>query len=50
MMRVEPREEEPKVNIMLRSGVTTGEDKWKQPEEYEWVRKAPKKETGFDLE
>ena len=50
MMRAEPREEDPKVNIMLRSGVKTREDKGKQPEEGEWVCKALEKETGFDLE
>lgn len=50
MMRVEPREEYPKVNIMLRSGTTTGEDKEKQPVEGEWVRKALERETGFDME
>ena len=49
MMRVEPYEEDPNVNIMLRSGMTTGEDKGKKPEESEWVCKAPEKEVGFDL-
>ena len=49
-MRVELREEDPKINIMLWSGMTTCEDKGKQPAEGEWVCKAPKKETGFDLE
>lgn len=49
-MRVGPHEEDPKVNIVLWSGVMIGEDKGKQPEEWEWVRKAPKKEIGFDLE
>lgn len=50
MMRVEPRDEYPKVNIMLRSGTTTSEDKGKQPTEGEWVHKALEKETGLDLE
>lgn len=50
MMRVEPREEDPKANIVLRSGMTTSEDKGKQPEEIKWVHKAPGKEIGFDLE
>ena len=50
MMRDESLEEDPKVNIMLRSETTTREDKGKQPTEGEWVRKAPEKETGFDLE
>ena len=49
-MRAEPREEDPNVNIMLRSGITTGDDKGKQTEESGWVRKAPEKEVGFDLE
>ena len=28
----------------------TGDDKGKKPEESGWVRKAPEKEVGFDLE
>jgi len=50
MMRVEPREEDPKVNIVLWSGTTTSEDKGKQPEEGEWVRKSLEIETMFYLE
>jgi len=50
MMRAEPHEEEPKINIMLWSGTTIGEDRGKQSAEGEWVCKAPAKETGFDLE
>ncbi|RIU52047.1 hypothetical protein D1615_29770 [Klebsiella pneumoniae] len=50
MMRSEPRKEDPNVNIVLKSGVTTGEDKGKQPEEDTWVRKTPAKEPEFDLE
>lgn len=50
MMRDEPCEEDPNVNIMLRSRMTIGEDKGKHPEESEWVHKAPEKEVGFDLE
>ena len=50
MMRSEPREEDPNVNMMLKSSVTTGEDKGKQPEEDTWVRKTPTKELEFDLE
>ena len=50
MMRSEPRKEEPNVNIMLRSGILIGDDKGKQPEESNWVRKAPTKEPKFDLE
>lgn len=49
-MRDEPREQDPNVNIMLRSGMTTSEDKEKQLEESEWIHKAPEKEVGFDLE
>ena len=48
-MRVEPCEEDQSVNIMLRSGMTTGDNKGKQPEEEGWVCKAPKKEASFDL-
>lgn len=50
MMRDEPREEDPNVNIVLRSGITIGEDKGKHPEESEWVCKALKKEVGFNIE
>jgi len=49
-MRSELREEDLNVNMMIRSGVTMGEDKGKQPEESMWVRKAPTKEPKFDLE
>lgn len=30
MMRAEPHEEEPSINIVMRSGITIGEDKGKQ--------------------
>ena len=50
MMRSKLREEDPNVNIVLRSGATTGEDKGKQLEEDTWVRKGPTKEPEFDLE
>lgn len=50
MMRDEPREEDPKVNIMLWSGSKIGEDKGMKPVEGEWVYKAPEKETWFELE
>jgi len=49
MMRFEPHEEDPNVNMMLRSDATIGEYKGKQPEEDTWVRKAPAKEPEFDL-
>ena len=50
MMRFELREEDPNVNMMLRSIMTMGEDKGKKTEENTWVRKAPAKEPEFDLE
>jgi len=50
MMREKPREEDPNVNIVLRSGMMTSDDKGKQPEEGGWVHKTPEKEVGFDLE
>jgi len=50
MMRLEPCEEDLNVNLMLRSGITTGGDKGKHLEESTWVRKASTKEPEFDLE
>lgn len=50
MMRSKPHEEEPNVNIVLRSGIMMGDDKGKQPDESTWVHKAPVKEAEFDLE
>lgn len=50
MMSDEPHEEDPKVNIVLQSGVMTGEDKGKHPKEGKWGCKAPEKYTRFDLE
>lgn len=50
MMRSKPREEDPNVNMVLRSGATIGEDKGKQPKEDTWVHKATTKEPEFDLE
>ncbi len=49
-MRSKRCEEDPNVNIVLRSGITIGDDKGKQPEESTWVHKAPVKEVEFDLE
>ncbi len=49
-MRFEPHEDGPNVNILLGSGMMTGEDNGKQLEESEWVCKAPEKEVGFDIE
>lgn len=37
------------MNIVLRSGITTSDDKGKQSKEDGWVCKTPKKELGFDL-
>jgi len=42
-MRVEPREEDLDRNIVLRSGITIGTDKGKQPKEEGWVCKATEK-------
>lgn len=50
MMRAEPHEEASKVNTMLRSGITTREDKRKQLAKGVCVHKALEKETRFDLE
>lgn len=50
MMRSKPRKEDLNVNIMLQSGITTRDDKGKQPEESAWVCKVPMKEPKFDLE
>jgi len=50
MMRSEPCEEDPNMNMMLRSGMKTGEDKGKQLEEDTWVCKVLVKEPKFDLE
>lgn len=50
MMRSKPQKEDPNVNIVLRSGITTGDYKGKQSEESTWVRKSPTKEPEFDLQ
>lgn len=47
MMRVEPHKEDPNVNIVLQSGITTDEDKGKQPEESEWYAKLQKRRLDF---
>ena len=49
IMREEPHEEYHSVNIVTRSGMTTREDKGKQPEAEGWVNKIVKKEVEFDL-
>ncbi len=38
------------MNIVLRSGITTGDDKGKWTEEDGWVRKTTGKEVGFYLD
>ena len=43
-------EEDPNMNIVLRSGIITGDEKGKQLEDSTWVHKAPMKEPEFDLE
>ena len=50
MMRSEPREEDPNVNIMLQSGIMMGYDKGKQLEDSTLVHKDSVKEEEFDLE
>lgn len=50
MMRFEPREEDPNLNVMLRSGATIGGDVEIQTKEDTWVHKAPTKQPKFDLE
>jgi len=49
-MRSEPHKEDPNVNMMLRSGIATGEDKGKKHEENKWVREAHTKQHEFNLE
>jgi len=49
-MRSELHEEDSNVNIVRRSGITTGDGKGKKSEESAWVRKAPIKEPEFDLD
>lgn len=48
-MRVEPHKEGQRINIVLRNGMTTSKNKGKQPKEDRWARKAPDKESSFDL-
>jgi len=50
MMRSEPHEEDPSMNMVLRSGAITGDDKEKKLEDDTWVRKAPTKEFELDSE
>jgi len=49
-MRSALHEEDSNVNIVLRSGIATSDDKGNQPEDSTWVRKAPTKEAEFNLE
>jgi len=50
MMRSEPHEEDPNVNIVLRSRIMKVDDNEKQPEDSTSVDEAPTKEAEFDLE
>jgi len=50
MMRVEPCEEYPNVNIVLRSGIAMSNNKGKHPKNITWVCTALEKEAEFDLE
>jgi len=50
MMRYELHEEDTNVNMVLRSSMTTREDKGNHPKEDTWVHKAPIKELEFDME
>jgi len=50
MMRYEPRDEDPNVKIVLRSGIMTRDENGKQLEDSSWVHKALTKEVDFDLE
>ena len=50
MMRSKLCEEDPNVNMMVRSTMTMGDDKGKQLEESTSVHKATTKEPKFDLE
>ena len=44
-----PREEDQRINIVLRIGMKTDTNKGKQIEEDKWIHKSPKKEASFDL-
>ena len=46
---MEPRKEDHNINIVMRSGMATSEDKGKKLETKGWVRKVAEKEVGFDL-
>lgn len=50
MMRSKPCEKDLNLNIVLRSGITIGDDKGKQPKENTWVHKASTKDLEFNLE
>lgn len=50
MMTSEPREEDPSVNMVLRSSTATGGDARKQPVEDERGRDAPTREPNFEME
>jgi len=50
-MTVEPREDQPRIGIVTRSGTATGNDKADGRKEVEatWIRKATKKAHVFDI-
>jgi len=50
-MIVEPREDQPRISIVTRSKVVTGNDKanWKKQAEATWVRKTTEKSFSFDI-
>ena len=52
MMIVEPRTDEPCVNVVTRSGVASGNDKidGKPEAEAPWVRKTTKKAPTLDIQ
>jgi len=50
MMTVEPREDEPRINIITRSGAVMGDDKGKKKVEETWVRKTAEKAPGFSIQ
>lgn len=50
MMTVEPREYEPHINIVTKSGATSRDDKGKKKVEETWVRKTTEKAPGFSIQ
>lgn len=52
MMTAEPRTDEPRINILTRSGVVTRDDKANGKKEVEatWVRKTTEKVNVFNIQ